>query len=69
MATTYTFKFADGKIVTNSVTGLIRRVEDVIIDAAARNGGSSAGKKTNRGMRKIELCLTWNAQHSSHKFM
>jgi len=58
MTTTYTFKFPEGKTVTNSVTGLTHSVEDIISEAAERNGGTSAGKKTNRGIRTIKICFT-----------
>ena len=58
MTTTYTFKFPDGKTINNPVTGATRSVEDIISDAAKRNGGSGAGNKTNRGMRTMRVCFT-----------
>jgi hypothetical protein len=58
MTTTYTFKFPDGKTVKNPVTGLTHNVEDIISEAAEKHGGSSAGKKTNRGIRTMKVCFT-----------
>jgi len=68
MTTTYTFKFADGKTVTNQVTGITRRVEDIISEAAKRNGGSGAGNKTNRGIRTMMVCFTGKNEQNRAMF-
>ena len=58
MTTTYTFKFPEGKTVKNNVTGLTHNVEDIIGESMERNGGTNAGKKTNRGIRTMKVCFT-----------
>lgn len=68
MTTTYTFKFPDGKTVVNPQGGVTRSVEDIICEAAKRNGGSSAGNKTNRGMRTMKVCLTGKNEKNSEMF-